>query len=71
MSPRRVTVPVTFEAGPVAAGAAAAVLLAAGADDGLEELLQPASATAATVISDQTTLRMDETSGLDRFERVA
>ncbi|GFZ90431.1 hypothetical protein GCM10011408_06960 [Dyella caseinilytica] len=28
-------------------------------DDGLEELLQPASATAATVISDQTTLRME------------
>jgi len=28
-------------------------------DDGFEELLQPANATAATVISDQTTLRME------------
>src|SRR5215469_10464435 len=51
ISPRSVTVPETL--------VAAADCAAPAEDDGLEELLQPASATAATVISDQTTLRME------------
>jgi hypothetical protein len=61
------TVPVTLVA--CAAGADAGAPSLAFVDDESEELLQPASATAATVISDHTTLRMEETSGLDRFER--